>query len=170
MSRILKLAALALLVTGVMFVVGCGQKTEPGATPPEASTAAAAPEPAAAWAPPGGDYAALDQGPRAADTPVDAALAAKGKELFGNPSAVGKTCFTCHDFATKKIGPPLGPVAKQRTAAWILAQLQHPDIMTQNDPVSKQLLAEYKTQMVVPGGVTEDEAKALLEYVKTGGK
>jgi cytochrome c551/c552 len=174
MSRILRLATLVLVIIGAVYVVGCGQKAEqaPAGAESSASTAAgsATPAPAGAWAPPGGDYAALDQGPRAADTPVDAALAAKGKELFGNATAPGKTCFTCHAFDKKIIGPPLGPVAKQRTAAWILAQIQHPDVMTANDPVAKALLAEYKAQMLVPGGVTEEEAKSLLEYVKSGGK
>ena len=171
MSRILKLATLALVLVGALYVVGCGQKAEQAPAGTEsAASSAATPAPAGAWTPPGGDYAALDQGPRAADTPVDAALAAKGKVLFGDATAPGKTCFTCHAFDKKIIGPPLGPVAKQRTAGWILAQIQHPDVMTANDPVSKALLAEYKAQMLVPGGVTEDEAKALLEYVKSGGK
>jgi len=173
MSRILKLATLAVVIAGSLYLAGCGQKAEQAPAGAAATTSpaapAATPAPAGAWTPPGGDYAALDTGPRAADTPVDAALAAKGKVLFGN-APPGKTCATCHAFDKKIIGPPLGPVAKQRAAAWILAQIQHPDVMTANDPVSKALLAEYKAQMLVPGGVTEDESKALLEYVKSGGK
>jgi cytochrome c551/c552 len=169
MSRFIKIATLALVVLGALYLTGCGQKAEPGTTAGAPATTAT-PAPAGTWAPPGGDFASLDAGPRAADTPVDAALAAQGKVLFGNASAVGKTCFTCHAFDKKIIGPPLGPVAKQRAATWILAQIQHPDVMTQKDSVSMALLAEYKTQMVVPGGVTEDEAKALLEFIKSGGK
>ncbi|HVP38798.1 MAG TPA: cytochrome c [Candidatus Saccharimonadales bacterium] len=170
MIRILRLVGVLLLVGCVLAVAGCGKKAETGATTgTEAAGSAAAPAGTAA-APAAINYADLDKGPRAADTPVDAALAAKGKVLFGDATNPGKTCYTCHAFDKKIIGPPLSPVAKQRTAAWMMAQMMHPDLMTQNDPASKQLLAEYKVQMIVPGGVTEDEAKALVEYVKSGGK
>lgn len=165
----LRLRALAALSAAALVVGGCGQKSGGEATPPAGggggttSTTADTAKPAAA--PVNIDYASLDKGPRAAASKVDVALAATGKILF-----TSKTCVTCHKFDVKLIGPPLGPVAKQRTAKWIVAQMTHPDLMTANDPVAKQLLAEYKVQMIVPGGVTEDEAKALVEYIKSGGK
>jgi len=33
-----------------------------------------------------------------------------------------------------------------------------------------QLLKEYKVQMVVSRGVSADDARALLEYIKSAGK
>ncbi len=95
---------------------------------------------------------------------MDAALAAKGKVLF-----TSKQCVTCHKFDVKLIGPPLGPVAGQRAAAWIKAQMQHPEVMIAQDAVSKQLLAEYKVPMTNQN-VSDEEAAALLEYIKSGGK
>ena len=123
----------------------------PAATPPPAQTTEAT----------GG----LDAGPRAADTPVDPALASKGKSLFNQ-----KRCNTCHKMDVRLVGPPLGPVPKQRSAAWIIAMIQRPAEMTRVDPIAKQLFQEYKIQMVPLGIVSADEARALLEYIKSAGK
>src|SRR5213076_70174 len=53
--------------------------------------ASAAPSPAHKRAHAAGSARGLDAGARAAATPVDRALAARGKELFQS-----KTCATCH--------------------------------------------------------------------------
>lgn len=101
-----------------------------------------------------------DQGPRAADAPVNDALAAKGAELFKS-----KTCSTCHGFGIRITGPDLKDVPAQRTARWMQQQIQHPDIMTKQDPISRQLLGTYAVQM--PNlSITDDEARALIEYIK----
>jgi hypothetical protein len=46
-----------------------------------------------------------------------------------------------------------------------MSMVLHPDSMTQNDPVAKQLLSEYGTPMVYMG-TTQEEARAIYEYLR----
>ena len=166
MRTILALGFALVFLSGL---AGCGNKGQSsGAAPPagtpsgaEAPSSASAPPPATAeWVPP----ADLDQGPRASASPVDEALATQGAALF-----TSKTCATCHGFGRKIQCPDLKPVAGQRTEKWMLAQVMHPDVMTKKDPTSVQLMKQYTLQM--PNmNLTEDQAKALVEYIKKNGK
>ena len=162
-----------LALAACVALMGCGKKdaatgdagsatSATTATPPADTTKAAVTTPAVEATI---DYAALDAEAPAGRANIDPAKAAKGKALF-----TSKTCMACHAFGKKLIGPDLGPVADQRSVKWMMQQLQHPDVMTAKDPASMKLLAEYKTQMVVPNGVTPEESEALVEYVRTGGK
>ena len=126
--------------------------------------ASAAAPPANKRAHAAGPARGLDSGARASAVPVDRALAARGKGLFQS-----KTCATCHGFGSKVTCPDLAPVPGQRSAQWILSQIQHPDRMTATDPIAKALLKQYKVQMPVLG-VSPGEARALLEYIKSKGK
>jgi cytochrome c551/c552 len=102
----------------------------------------------------------LDAGPRASDAPVARALAETGEALFKS-----KTCSTCHAFGTRITGPDLLGVTKRRTAAWMEQQILHPDVMTKEDPIARELLGKYAVQM--PNLMLKpDEAKALIEYMK----
>jgi cytochrome c551/c552 len=149
--------ALGIILLIALAAVGCGGKKA------EQAESTAAP-PAAA---PAADYvvpADLDQGPRAGESPVDEALATEGETIFQS-----RGCVACHAFGKKVIGPDLKGVPMQRTARWMEAQILHPDKMTQQDPTAKALLAEFKTQMTNQG-LTADQAKAVIEYIKKAGK
>jgi cytochrome c551/c552 len=149
---------LSIVLVALLALAGCGgKKTEP-ATSTETTPPAAAPA---------ADYvvaADLDKGPRAGETPVDEELAEQGQKVFTT-----RGCVACHAFGKKVVGPDLKGVAMQRTAAWMEAQILHPDKMTQQDPIAKQLLAEFKTQMTNQG-LKPEEAKAVVEYIKKAGK
>ena len=102
----------------------------------------------------------LDTGPRAAEAPVDTALASKGALLFKS-----KTCSTCHAFGLRITGPDLAGVTHRRSAEWMENQMLHPDVMTKNDPISRALLGKYAVQM--PNLMLKpEEVKALIEYAK----
>jgi len=162
----MKRIAYLLVVYAVLAALfGCGQKSET----PSSSSAPSTPAPASA--PPAADTTSTvaavsqyDAGPRANATPVDAAKAAQGEKLF-----TSKGCTVCHGFGKKIQCPDLQPVAGQRTAEWMKHQIMEPDVMTKTDPIAKQLLAEYKTQMTNLH-VTDGEAGALIEYIKKKGK
>ena len=91
---------------------------------------------------------------------MNTALAANGQKLF-----TSKGCVTCHAFGRKVVGPDLKGVANDRTAEWMTQQVMHPEVMIKSDPISMQLLAQYKVPMTNQK-VSADEAKALVEYIK----
>jgi mono/diheme cytochrome c family protein len=142
-----------------LALAGCGGKKAEQAESTTPPTPEASPAGGAFVVPPD-----LDQGPRAGESPVDEALAAQGAELF-----TSKTCATCHGFGKKVQCPDLKPVAMQRTERWLEAQIMHPDVMTKEDPMAKELMAQYTLQM--PNlNLAQDQAKALIEYIKKNGK
>jgi len=175
MSPLRPLASLFLIALVAAALASCGNKSQESTSTPSqypqssdsatmSSSAQASvdsaknAETAAAAAP--AAKSKYDDGPRAADSPVDAALAAQGKTLF-----TSKGCVTCHAFGKKVIGPDLKGVASQRSAEWMEQQIQHPEVMVKEDPISRDLLAQYKVPMTNQK-VTPDQAKALVEYIK----
>jgi hypothetical protein len=72
-----------------------------------------------------------DDGPRAADSPVNKELAERGEKLFKD-----KGCSACHTWGKKMSGPDLAGVTHRRTAVWMENQILHPDVMTREDPIS----------------------------------
>ncbi len=91
--------------------------------------------------------------------PVDAALYTKGEQIFTTK------CVACHKFGSRLVGPPLKDVTKRRRPEWIMNQILNPLEMTQKDKVSKELFAQYLVQMTFQD-VTQDDARALLEYMR----
>ncbi|SNZ16658.1 c-type cytochrome [Hydrogenobacter hydrogenophilus] len=92
--------------------------------------------------------------------PIDQNLVKKGKEIFDSK------CATCHKLEEKYVGPPLKGVTKRRKPEWIMNMILNPAEMEQKDPVAKQLLAEYLTQMTFQN-VSQDDARAILEYLRS---
>lgn len=92
---------------------------------------------------------------------IDAAKAAKGKDIFGTK------CMTCHQLGTQAmIGPGLKNVTKIRTPEWILNMITNPTEMLQKDPVAKALLKEFNGTMMTDQGVTKEEARQILAYLR----
>jgi cytochrome c551/c552 len=132
----------SLVLGGAMSLVGCGGG---GGGQTSGTTPSGSP---------------LDVGPRAAESPVNAELAAKGEPLFKS-----KTCSTCHAFGARITGPDLAGVTHRRTEAWMRKQMLQPEVMTKEDPIARQLLGEYAVQM--PNLMLKDEeVSALIEYIK----
>jgi mono/diheme cytochrome c family protein len=90
---------------------------------------------------------------------IDDNLVTKGKSIFDTK------CVSCHKFDSRLVGPPLKDVTKRRRPEWIMNQILNPLEMTQKDPVSKELFAQYMIQMTFQD-VTHDDARALLEYFR----
>jgi mono/diheme cytochrome c family protein len=90
----------------------------------------------------------------------DAERAKKGEELY-----VLK-CTACHTPEEEKLGPaPLG-VLKRRTPEWIMNMILNPEEMALKDPIARGLLMQYNTVMANQG-LTEEEARTILEYFRT---
>ena len=91
---------------------------------------------------------------------IDRNLAVKGKQTFETK------CYSCHRIDSKLVGPPLKDVTKRRKPEWIMNMILNPQQMTQENPVAKQLFATYLVQMTFQD-VTQDDARAILEYFRT---
>jgi mono/diheme cytochrome c family protein len=146
--------ALCLAVMGA-FVAGCGGGSQESTNATATSSPSASSTAGGATLPPG-----LDDGPRASAEPIDESKAEAGEKLFQT-----KGCSACHGFGKRVSCPDLLPVPAQRTSKWMASQILHPDIMTKQDPIARQLFAEFTMQMPNQG-LTEDEARAVIEFLK----
>lgn len=155
-----RLVSLMLLTLGLLAANGCGGGSgsdQTAGSPPASSTPAPAPPETAAALPTTSKY---DDGPRAGEAPVKAAMATDGEKLFQT-----KGCVVCHGFGKKVTCPDLVGVSMRRTALWMENQILHPEVMVKEDRIS----AELKTQFTLPmtnQGLTPDEARAVIEFLK----
>lgn len=91
--------------------------------------------------------------------PLDTAMAAEGQELFES------LCTACHRIEQRHVGPPLAGITERRTPEWIMNMILNPTEMVQQDPIAKELLAEYLAPMA-DQNLTEDQARKILEYFR----
>jgi mono/diheme cytochrome c family protein len=93
----------------------------------------------------------------------NAGLAAQGKAAFE------LKCTACHKLTEKYVGPELGEVTTRRSPTFIMNMILNPQEMIEKHPVAKQLLAEHMTYMANQG-IVPDEARAIVEYLRTQAK
>lgn len=92
---------------------------------------------------------------------IDEELAKKGSEIY-----VAK-CSACHKVDKKYIGPaPLG-IFERRSPEWIMNMILNPDKMIVENKIARELLMEYNGSPMANQNLTEDEARAVLEYFRT---
>jgi mono/diheme cytochrome c family protein len=110
---------------------------------------------------PGATAGASDRGVGPVDKVDIAALtgahALKGAELFKIK------CSACHKLDERYIGPALAGVTKRRQPEWILNMILNPEVMIQQDPTAKALLAEFLAPMANQH-LTREEAETILAY------
>lgn len=92
---------------------------------------------------------------------IDQALAVKGKTTYEN------LCSACHKMDKKFIGPALSGVTERRSPEWIMNMILNPEEMIQKDPIAKQLLIESNMAVMANQNLTEEEARAILEYFRS---
>lgn len=92
---------------------------------------------------------------------IDQQMADRGQEIFKN------MCTACHKTDKKFIGPKLAGVTERRTPEWIMNMILNPEVMIQKDPLAKQLLMEHNGSPMANQNLTEEEARAVLEYFRT---
>lgn len=142
-----------LYVLSVALLAACGKGDQ--AAPPPAAAAGT------------GELTAfqLEHGIGPVTAPVtlaapDHEMAERGKALFETK------CSACHKFDARYVGPSLGGVTERRSAAFIMNMILAPEEMYTKHPVARQLLAEHMTQMPNTG-VTQDQAREIVEYLRT---
>lgn len=91
---------------------------------------------------------------------IDNSLAETGKNIF-----ISK-CAQCHKIDERYTGPALRGVTDRRSPAYIMNMILNPEEMTKRHPEAKKMLAIYANQMTFQN-VTKEDARALLEYLRT---
>ncbi len=92
---------------------------------------------------------------------IDEALLTEGKKLFD------AKCTICHKVEAKFIGPSPSGVMKRRSPEWIMNMMLNPDEMLKKDPLAIALLNEFNGAPMLNQNLTEEEARAILEYFRT---
>ena len=154
-----RLAGVFGLLLAASIVAGCS-----GGESPDSADAGSAP---AASSPAAGELTAEElenglgpiQNVEITEGVVDAALAGEGEQIF-----VVK-CSACHKMDERYVGPGLADVTTRRTGAYVMNMILNPAEMIERHPEARKLLAEYYTPMAFQD-VTEEDARALLEYLR----
>jgi len=92
---------------------------------------------------------------------IDQTMVAHGEDVYK------KMCTACHRVDKKFIGPAPTGIMKRRTPEWIMNMILNPDEMVQKDPLAKELLIEFNGSPMANQNLTEEDARAVLEYFRT---
>jgi mono/diheme cytochrome c family protein len=95
--------------------------------------------------------------------PIDNNLAAQGKKLFD------EKCVSCHALARDMAGPALGAILKKETPEFVMNMVLNTAEMVAKNETIKKALARFGVAMPAPG-LSQDQARAILEYFRTTAK
>ncbi|GGH69797.1 MAG: cytochrome c [Bacteroidetes bacterium] len=92
---------------------------------------------------------------------LDIQLVESGKALFE------AKCTACHKIDKKYIGPALMGVTERRTPEWVMNMILNPSEMIAKDPLAKKLVGDSNGAVMADQSLTEEEARSILEYLRT---
>jgi mono/diheme cytochrome c family protein len=92
---------------------------------------------------------------------IDTDMASRGKSLYE------QKCHACHKVGTTFIGPPPDGILERRSPEWVMNMILNPEEMLQKDSLAKALFMEFNGQLMTNQHLTEEEARAILEYFRT---
>ena len=92
---------------------------------------------------------------------INTALSEQGKDIYNSK------CTACHMANQRMIGPALSGVYERRSPEWVLNLLLNTDEMLKKDPITIALLKEHNNAIMNNQNLSEDEAKAVAEYLRT---
>lgn len=76
-------------------------------------------------------------------------------------------CTACHKTDTRFIGPAPKGILNRRQPAWIMNMILNPTEMVEKDPLAKLLFMEYNASPMANQNLSQEEARAILEYFRT---
>ena len=152
------------ILAASLLIVGCGEKKEEKKDGFEMSRTKgeAASETASQGVPVDMDNKGV--GPITSVTfgeEIDMELAKQGEAKFQ------MICTACHMIGQRMIGPDLTGVFERRSPEWVMNMILNPDGMLKEDPIAKALLKEYSNMIMTNQNLTEEEARAVAEYLRT---
>ncbi len=92
---------------------------------------------------------------------IDQTMATAGAAIYKSK------CTACHKTDKKFIGPAPTGIFERRSPEWIMNMILNPEEMTQKDPIAKALLIEFNGAPMANQGLTEEDARKVLEYFRT---
>jgi cytochrome c551/c552 len=92
---------------------------------------------------------------------INQEMAAEGQAIYE------LKCTACHKVDKRFIGPSPQGIFERRTGPWIMNMILNPEQMVQEDPLAKLLLIEFNGSPMANQNLTEEEARAVLEYFRT---
>lgn len=92
---------------------------------------------------------------------IDLNLRNNGKIIYN------KLCTACHQLEKSFIGPSLKGVTKRRKPEWIMNMILDPENWVKNDQQAIELLNEFDGSPMTNQGLTFEEARSVLEYLRT---
>ncbi|MGB5315590.1 MAG: cytochrome c, partial [Robiginitalea sp.] len=58
-------------------------------------------------------------------------------------------------------------ILERRTPEWVMNMILAPEQMVKDDPLAKELLIEFNGSPMANQSLTEEQARAVLEYFRT---
>ena len=95
------------------------------------------------------------------DEDIDQEMADKGAAAFK------QKCTACHKPKAKLIGPGMNGIYERRSPEWVMNLLLNPTEMLKKDPIAIALLKEYNNIQMLNQNLSEEEARAIAEYLRT---
>ena len=92
---------------------------------------------------------------------IDQTMVTHGADVYK------KMCTACHRTNKKFIGPPPTGILERRTPEWVMNMILNPEQMVKEDPLAKELLMEFNGSPMANQGLSEKDARAVLEYFRT---
>lgn len=92
---------------------------------------------------------------------IDQTMATHGADVFK------KMCTACHRPGKKFIGPAPTNILQRRSPEWVMNMILNPEEMTQKDPLAKALLIEFNGSPMANQNLSQEDARAVLEYFRT---
>jgi len=96
--------------------------------------------------------------------PIDDKMVADGKKIY-----LAK-CVVCHELDTKKIGPPLRNITKERMPEYIMNLLVNAVQMQKQDQFVKDLIKKYNNIAMPDPAISQIQARTVLEYLRSVAK
>ena len=94
-------------------------------------------------------------------TTIDPELVEKGRVVYE------AMCTACHKAEKKYIGPAPAGIMERRSPEWIMNMILNPEEMVKKNPIAIKLFEEFLYVPMANQNLTEDEARAVLEYFRT---
>jgi mono/diheme cytochrome c family protein len=82
-------------------------------------------------------------------------------------TAFKQKCTACHKTNAKLIGPAMQGIYERRSPEWVMNILLNPTEMLKKDHIASALLKEYNNIQMLNQNLSEAEARAIAEYLRT---